>query len=367
MGKASWELLLAVEHEEGVAGVYRDRANGSYWLSGNQDGGSGMTEQRFTFEGLHKAWVYGGFLPADATRVLARDTHAAWSEGVVGSGVWLAITRAMPLAARFEDARGSVMPRPLDALEREPVLDATAPCAACGATAWNLALLPPIHAGESEHRVVVCLCCGHQVAMGTWYASPGDGSEMNPQPPADLRRERVDAMRSAFAETPFPIYGLVNWKDERSWSGHGTTLGRVDQLTLAFGSGPSVVVETCVERTAESHETRVERALEQLLTSSPPDEAWQRLSPAALTVLMEQDRLRAGERVAAVVTHEFTIPVDNHPRRFLLGRYGKHWAAVTTLAEQELTVTITADKVAPETVALEPVRDIEPYLEPPAT
>ena len=123
---------------------------------------------------------------------------------------------------------------------------------------------------------------------------------------------------------------MANWNDERSWSGHGTSLGRVNQLTLAFGSRPSVVVETCFERTAESHETRLERALEQLLTSPPSDEAWQRLSPAALTVLIEQDQLRAGERVAAVVTHELTIPVDNHPRLFLLGRHGEHWAAVTT-------------------------------------
>ena len=132
VAKASWEQLLAVEHEDGVAGVYCDRANGTCWLSGDENGGSGMTEQRFTSEGLHNAWVYGGFLPAAATRVHARDAHAAWSEGVVGNGVWLAITRAMPLAARFEDARGSVVPRPLDALEREPVPDATAPCAACG-------------------------------------------------------------------------------------------------------------------------------------------------------------------------------------------------------------------------------------------
>ena len=112
----------------------------------------------------------------------------------------------------------------------------------------------------------------------------------------------------------------------------GTSLGRVNQLTLAFGSRPSVVVESGFERTAESHETRLERALEQLLTSPPFDEAWQRLSPAALTVPIEQDQLSAGERVAAVVTYELTIPVDNHPRRFLLGRHGEHWAAATTLA-----------------------------------
>jgi hypothetical protein len=36
--------------------------------------------------------------------------------------------------------------------------------------------------------------------------------------------------------------------------------------------------------------------------------------------------------------------------------------AVTTLADEELTVMISADEIAPEAVALEPVRDIEPYL-----
>jgi hypothetical protein len=366
VAKALWERLLALEHEEGVAGVYRDREDGSHWLSGDEEGGSGMTGQRFRFEGLRKAWVYGGFLPAGATRVLARDAHGVWSEGTAGNAVWLAVTRAMPLAARFEEASGRVVPRPLDALEREAVPDATAPCAACGATAWDLARLARVRAGESEHRAVVCRRCGHQVEMGTWYARPGDGSEMNPQPPDDWWRERVAAMRLVFAEAQFPIYGLADWKDERSWRGHGTSLGRVNQVTLAFGGRSSVVVETCCERAAESHERRLARALEQLLTPSPSDEAWERLSPAALTVVIEQDRLRAGGRVAAVGTHELTIPVDGRPRRFLSGRYGEHWAAVTTLADEELTVTITADEIAPEAVALEPVRDIEPYLRAPA-
>jgi hypothetical protein len=362
VSKASSELLLALEHEEGVAGVYRDRANGFHWLSGGEDGGSGMTERRFTFEGLRKAWVYGGFLPAGAARVRARDVHGAWSEGVVGNGVWLAITRARPLAARFEHASGSIVPRPLDALERETVPDAAAPCAACGGTAWELALLAPVHAGESEHRAVVCLRCGHQAAMGTWYASPGDGSEMDPQPPGDWWRERVDAMRWVFAEADFPIYGLAGWKGERSWRGHGTSLGRVTQVTLAFGGLANVVVETCRERATESHERLLERALEQLLTPSPSGDAWRRLSPAALTVLMEHDQLRAGERVAAVVTHELTIPLQRGRRRFLAGRHGERWAAVTTLSDEELTVTITADRIAPEAVALERVSDIEPFL-----
>ena len=365
VAKASWELLLTLEHEEGVARAYRDRANGFYWLSGAEDGGSGMNEQRFTFERLREAWVYGGFLPAGATRVHARDAHGAWSEGVVGNGVWLAITRAMPLAARFEDASGDIVTRPLDPLEREPVPDATAPCAACGATTWDLALLAPVHPGESEHRAVVCCHCGHRVEMGTWYASPGDASELDPQPPADWWRDRVDTMRWVFAEARFPIYGLADWKGARSWRGHGTSLGRVNQVTLAFGGEPSVVVETCREPAGEDHARRLERVLEQLLTPSPSHEAWQRLSPAALTVLIERDQLRAGERVAAVVAHELTIPVDGRTRRFLAGRHGERWAAVTTLPDEELTVTITANGLAAEPVALEPVRDIEPYLEVP--
>jgi hypothetical protein len=223
VAKASWELLLALEHEEGVAGVYRDRANGLHWLSGNEDGGSGKNE----------------------------------------------------------------------------------------------------------------------------------------------RRQRANAWGQVFAEARFPVYGLAGWEGERSWRGHGTSLGRVHQVTLAFGARPDALVETCLARAAEGHERRLKRALEQLLTPSPSEEAWQRLSPAALTVLLEQDQLRAGERIAAVVAQELTIPVDGRPRRFLSGRYGERWAAVTTPADEELTVTITADRIAPETVALERVRDIEPYLEAP--
>jgi hypothetical protein len=59
--------------------------------------------------------------------------------------------------------------------------------------------------------------------------------------------------------------------------------------------------------------------------------------------------------------------VDGRPRRFLGGRCGDDWAAVATLDDDAaLTVMITADQIPPEAVALEPVRDIEPYLEAPA-
>ena len=87
VGNRSWERLLEAEHEHGVAVVYRDRRDGSYWLSGSaEDGGSGMTEQRFTVEGLHDGWVQGGFLPQGATRALARDAQGAWSEADVLPG-----------------------------------------------------------------------------------------------------------------------------------------------------------------------------------------------------------------------------------------------------------------------------------------
>ena len=86
MTKASWELLLAVEHDEGVAAAYRDREDGFHWLSGAEDGGSRIERRRFTFEGLQAAWVYAGFPPAGAVRVMARDAHGAWSEGAAGNG-----------------------------------------------------------------------------------------------------------------------------------------------------------------------------------------------------------------------------------------------------------------------------------------
>jgi hypothetical protein len=78
-------VLLTVEHDEGVAGVYRE--DGFHWLSGSlEHGGTRMTAQRFCFEGLREAWVYGGFVPADAERVLARDAHGTWSEASKSRG-----------------------------------------------------------------------------------------------------------------------------------------------------------------------------------------------------------------------------------------------------------------------------------------
>jgi len=236
-----------------------------------------------------------------------------------------------------------------------------AACAACGASGWDEALLGPDHPGEGEHRAVVCRRCGHEVAMGVWYG--GVGQPMDPQPPADWWRERVDTMRWVFAEARFPVYGLATWEGERCWTGHGTSLGRVTDVSLGFGGRPGVVVDTSSVGAPDSHERELERKLLELATPRITAAAWQRLSPAALTVLMEQDLLRAGARVAAVVAREHAIRVDGRPESFLTGRCGDGWAAVATL--EDVTVTITAYQVAPEAVALERVTDVEPYVQPP--
>lgn len=190
---------------------------------------------------------------------------------------------------------------------------------------------------------------------------------MDPQPPDDWRQQRADAMRHVFAAARFPVYGLTAWEGERSWAGHGEGVRGVHDIELAHTGRGSVIVETSAEKHPESDERRLERALEPLATPPLPDEAWQRLSPAALTVLMEQHELHAGERVAAVVMHELTIAVDGRPRRFLAGRCGDGWAAIATLGDRPaLTVTITADQISPEAIALERIRNIEPYLESPS-
>jgi hypothetical protein len=352
------ELLLSLQHEEGVASVHRDPSDGSYWLSSTgEDRGSNISNQRGHFEGLRERWVVGGFTPAGASRAHVRDAHGSWGEAVIGNGVWLGLSRAMPLAVRFEDASGGIVPHPPDAIEREPAPDAVAPCAACGATAWDLALLAP------EQRAVVCRRCGHHVTMGVFYA--GEGEPMDPQPPDDWRRQRAAAQRQLFADVRFPVYGLAGWLGERSWTGHGTSMRRgLDQISLTHGSGPSVEVETYWEEAHEPPVRQLERALMRHAVQAPAGEDWQRLSPAAITVLLEERELRGGERVGAVVTHEVTIAVDGRRQRFLAGRIGDAWAALATLDHlQEITILISADRIPPGAVALERIHDIEPYLE----
>ena len=83
VARASLELLLAVEHEEGVAGctaIARTAPLAERWRERRLGHDGAALHVRGTAQRLGLR----GFLPADATRVLARDAHAAWSEA--GSG-----------------------------------------------------------------------------------------------------------------------------------------------------------------------------------------------------------------------------------------------------------------------------------------
>jgi hypothetical protein len=399
------ELLLAVEHDHGVAGVSRDRNDGSYWLSGSVEhgGGSGISRAEAPLTRLDGSWAQGGLLPAGATRALVRDESGTWTQGAasVDNGVWIVITRLQPVAVRFESETGAIVPQPIvpDPIERDAVADATAPCAACGAAEWDLVRFPIRYPGEEEDgpQAVVCRRCGHQVDMGVWISfgvdddDDGDEPEGATQtPPADWWAEQAASSRRAFAQAAFPVYGLSDWHGRRWWSGAGGSspldsddLGEdfleVQEIRLGFGppdddGRPRASVETQRGGHVEAQTERLRNALQELAgRRDPADHAWGRLSHAALEVKLEEDRLRAGEEADAVETHEVLIRVDGEARPFLAGSNGTSWAAVTTIQidpespeERQLNITILAENIALEQVALARVDDIEPYLrEPP--
>jgi hypothetical protein len=230
--------------------------------------------------------------------------------------------------------------------------------------------------------------------MGVWISFDVDDDESDEgatqAPPADWWAEQASSSRRTFGQADFPVYELTGWPGQRWWSGAGGSSPldsddpsedflEVHEIRLGFGpphrdGRPWVSVETQRGGHVETKTERLRNALQELAARpGSANDAWDRLSHAALQVKLEEDRLRASEEADAVETREVLIRVDDEARPFLAGSRGNSWAAVTRMQidpeaadERQLSITIVAENIPLEQIALARVEDIEPYLrEPP--
>ena len=362
-----WELLVSVPHRDGVAAVVRDRADGSRWLTGDADagGGTGLDDDELRYEGLVDGWATGALLPSGAVRAVVRDESGSWTEAAAGHGAWVAVTRWRPVAVRYQDAGGDLVRRPApQAAAHRPAPEATTPCLACGAIAWQAV-------ETARGSDAICARCGHRIGLGVPLTAVS--ADAVPDPVRSRHDEPVGADRAVFARAAFPVYGVAGWRGVRRWAGHGTTWSdgdtgdRVDEVVLGHGpiGGPAVEVGTAHQEYVDTDARRLHALLTPLAADALMPAAWNEASPFATALQLEHVWAGAAERAAAAEPYDRTIRVDDEPKRFLAATLDDAWVALTTLGEQDglmLTVEISARGLPPEPLALERVRDVEPYL-----
>jgi hypothetical protein len=361
---AGREILVRIEHADGVAAVVRDRD--MLWLTGDLDsgGGTGLTEYGLAVEGIGDRTVQGGRLPRGAVVAEVVDDAGVRHAATAANGAWVVVVdqavRYEDPVVRFADANGKTIARPLPAeWPRSPVDDAPEPCPACGATGWDEVL--PLDGSrhgriddsgnEEPLPIVVCRACGHEEPVGLFsYAETDlDETEIEAATEAWLREEGGAALR----DLDMPVYAAQGWPAHLgSWGG---TDNETDSVTVQHGKRPEDLT-VCTER--EGCERESEPVLARLaLLSALGDmvEGWPSRSEAGLTVWLAAVG-RDGRRVAATASLErLAFEIDGERRDFHLARAGSRWAAVRR--QGDLVVTVTGDEIDPANIALVRLND----------
>ena len=379
MAPRGWTPLLTLDHEQGTAGVYRDR-DGDLWLSGSRHGGTMLDDDTPAREGLNgELTVAGGRLPPRATTALVRDARGEMRPAATGEGVWLIVlpeftTFGEPIA-RYHDAGGAIVPTPLpEGAPSEPVPDATEPCPACDAVDWHDMRWPQEWDDEDlgdESEALRCAGCGHTEQRGTvvqFELHDDDDTPVTRRLPPDWReQERREHLR-VFERARFPVYGLSDaWTGPRSMGGWGNTGRRITEVHLHHGpteigeEGPHVSVET-MRGGEEKWQTDREMCLEGLssLLESPEEIQLGERSHAALALWFSASHRMQSERGYRAEPATATIRVDGRPVDFYLLADGDRWAATGRV--RRCGVKITSDGVAPDSVELVTIEDPDPYL-----
>jgi hypothetical protein len=125
------KILVSVEHSDGTAGVFADRA-GRWRLSGylEERGGTRLKGFAPAREGLDDdRFVHGGRLPPRATSAVIEDAAGREHAAAAANGAWVAITDAaifarFPLRFTADDGEAIEVPgryRPRARVQRRPV------------------------------------------------------------------------------------------------------------------------------------------------------------------------------------------------------------------------------------------------------
>jgi hypothetical protein len=361
------EVLVSVEHADGVAAVVRTRRRVE--LAGRLPRtGAVVDDDEPAIEGLAgDRTAVGGLLPGGAVGAEVVDDAGARHTAAAANGAWV-IVLDQPLdggrvPVRYLDAAGATVPAPLAGGERTPVPDAAEPCPACGACDWERVVPRPrrlVGAGSWQPGpAVACRVCGHAEDMGAFYGGPLSEGEAPPWPAEEGLPENEEPLpplpaaderdRWLLGEAGFPVYAVPGRPAEVGVSGrHGDVLDRIE---LVHADAPRVTVTT--ERDGDFPLGEAARARQALADLHPWPDSWPDRSQPAVAIWIHA-RERDRRRVAATAElGQAEIRIDGEPARFTLATAEVGWAAVRRHAD--LLITVTARDCAPAEITLEPL------------
>ena len=170
-------------------------------MGGSARAAEGVSDGRFAFSGR---------LPRGATRAFAVLPSGEEVEAACADGEFRVICEVVDPhrpPVRFEDDSGAIVRRQRPAeWPREPVDDATEPCPACGALAWDVITAP----GDEGGSIVACRRCGHEEDVGAWVAFAGDEAPLDEAGLERLEALRREQLAAAERRVPFPVYALAD-------------------------------------------------------------------------------------------------------------------------------------------------------------
>jgi hypothetical protein len=179
------------------------------------------------------------------------------------------------------------------------------------------------------------------------------------------RRQQAERFRAA----PFPLYGLpASWPTPRQlggWAqGWSESEGRRVTTALELGHGDP--------RAEQGPQLRVEVSLERVETEQVPavrsegrrslaEELWWEAVAQTHDVAEHWEQVAAARRRPDPAWSRVTIPVDGRPVAFQWLGEGRHWVAQAGLEDR--TLALRGRDLPVESVELEQVTDLEPYVE----
>lgn len=366
------EVLVSVDHEDGAAGVLRD-ARG-HWLYGylGGRGGTGVDQYRGAVEGLiGDRTAEGGLLPPGAVGAEVVSRAGQRLQAAAARGAWVVVLDEAATGGlhptRFFDSEGHTVGRPLpDDWPRSAVDDLSAPCPACGATAWEEAVAIGDEWGWSEGpqgreptRLVVCRTCGHQEAE-PWVVRAVFDANVDPEMAGSQTRAALDdwqsKARAALAGCQLPIFTVVGWQPRLN--GYGSREDVIGSVLVEHRQDPAqgtreIAVTTQREEFAHASELQTAReALQHMLWGTIDfDLQRPRGRSAAANAVISRDRDRQVEKLAATSeTAKMAFEVDGAKKTFEVARHGSAWGAARDA--DGLVIVIEARNVSPDEVRL---------------
>ena len=172
------------------------------------------------------------------------------------------------------------------------------------------------------------------------------------------------------AAVSFPVVGLAEPLGSRSLAGWGGGTS-VDEVSIRYGEqkpeaeGPSVSIRTSTDPgLAVNEEELVElaaRELQSALWNTGLSDHGDDFGSPEESALRWAERGRAVARMLAPAKPgTATIPVGGKPIPFVSLHVSELWAASAAVGDR--TVTVVADRVPPESLALAEIPDLRAYL-----